>query len=84
MINNTDKKYEIWKETVANYIYKIIKLSPDNINIDLFKFYLTNYHPYTTAIIAILKTEEYKKGLFHHSFVIPYEHQILIIEKNIN
>jgi hypothetical protein len=81
---NRNKKisteYNIWKAVVSSYVYKIIRTPVDNINIDLFKLYLNNYHPYTSSIIAVLRSDEYKQGKIYCSFIIPYENEIVIVE----
>ncbi len=77
-------KYDLWKNLVETFFYKITHISPNDISVDLEKLYSNKFHPYTAAVVCILKSDSYKKKKFFHSFVIPYEHEIIVMDIHCN
>lgn len=80
--NSIGDNYDLWKAVVNSYVYKIIRTRTDDIPIDLKRLYKKNYHPYTAAVLVILKSNEYKTNKIYNSFVIPYESKLIIVELN--
>lgn len=73
-----DMTYDEWKQIVFKNVYKILRISVDKITISLLPMFMKNFHPYTTSIIAVLHSKEYRAGLVYHSFVIPHRDELII------
>lgn len=82
MLINKHDRFNEWRIAVINNLSKIIKNIPNNIDIELTKLYNNCYHPYTAAIILVLKSDDYKKGNIISSFVIPYDTKVIIYMVN--
>ena len=77
-----DYSYKKWKNEVNKYTNNIVKKNTEDMyDIDYRSLYNRKYHPYLTAVIAVLQSKEYKKGEIYESFIIPTDKMIFLIKK---